>query len=55
VNVIERVLEVHREPHPAVDAPYGWIYRSVDLLRPPATVTPLAASGTRILVGDLLP
>jgi Uma2 family endonuclease len=55
VNVIERVLEVHREPHPAVDAPYGWIYRSVDLLRPPATLTPLAASGTRILVGDLLP
>ena len=55
VNLAERVLEVHREPRPAADAPYGWVYRSVEILRPPATVTPLAARGTRIPVADLLP
>ena len=54
-NVVERVLEVHREPHPAAAAPYGWLYRSIELLRPPATVTPLAAPGALILVADLLP
>jgi Uma2 family endonuclease len=55
VNLVDRVLEVHREPQPQADAPYGWVYRSVEILRPPATVTPLAEPGTRIPVADLLP
>jgi Uma2 family endonuclease len=55
VNLAEGVLEVHREPQPEADAPYGWVYRSVEILRPPAMVAPLAAPGTRIPVADLLP
>lgn len=54
-NVDERVLEVHRDPQPDAAAPYGWVYRSAEVLRPPSTVTPLAAAGTPIPVADLLP
>jgi len=55
VNLVDSVLEVHRAPQPAAGAAYGWVYRSVDILRPPATVTPLAAPTARIPVADLLP
>ena len=55
VNLVDGVLEVHRAPQPATDAAYGWVYRSVEILRPPATVTPLAAPGARIPVAELLP
>jgi Uma2 family endonuclease len=55
VNLVDGALEVHRAPQPEADAPYGWVYRSVEVLRPPATVTPLAAPGAHIAVGDLLP
>jgi len=54
VNLVDGALEVHREPQPAPDAAYGWAYRSVDVLRPPASVSPLAAPGARIPVADLL-
>jgi Uma2 family endonuclease len=54
-NLPDRVLEVHREPHPVAEAAHGWVYRSVELLRPPATVTPLGAPTTLIRVADLLP
>jgi Uma2 family endonuclease len=55
VNLVEGVLEVYRAPQSAADAAYGWVYRSAEILRPPATVTPLAAPGARIPVVDLLP
>ena len=55
VNLVDRVLEVHRDPQPAADAAYGCAYRSIEALRPPAAVTPLAAPGARIPVADLLP
>ena len=55
VNLVEGVLEVHREPQPAVDAAHGWVYRSAEIRRPPATVAPLAAPGALIPVADLLP
>ena len=55
VNLVEGVLEVHREPQPAADALSGWGYRSVEILRSPAAVIPLAAPGARIPVADLLP
>lgn len=55
VNLVDGVLEVHRAPRPAADTAYGWVYRSVDVLRPPATVTPLAAPDARIAVAALLP
>jgi Uma2 family endonuclease len=55
VNLVDGVLEVHREPQPAAGSAYGWVYRSVEVVRPPATVTPLAAPGMPIPVADLLP
>jgi Uma2 family endonuclease len=54
-NLVDDVLEVHREPRPARRAEFGAVYRSVEILRPPATVTPLAAPSVRIAVADLLP
>jgi len=55
VNLVDSVLEVHREPQPDADSAYGWAYRSVEILRSPAMVTPLAAPGVLIPVADLLP
>ena len=54
-NLAEGAFEVHRRPRRVADAAYGWVYRSIDILRPPATVTPLATPGVRIPVADLLP
>ena len=53
VNLVDGALEVHREPH--ADPGAGAFYRSVATLRPPATVTPLAAPGVTIPVADLVP
>jgi Uma2 family endonuclease len=55
VNLVDRVLEVYRDPAPDPAAAYGWRYRSVTTLTPPAVVTPLAVPSARIAVGDLLP
>ena len=55
VNLVDRVLEVHRSPQSDPDAPYGWSYGAVEALRPPATVTPLGAPDAVIPVADLLP
>jgi Uma2 family endonuclease len=55
VNLVDRVLEVYREPQPTADPASGAIYLSVEVLRPPGTVTPLAAPHARIPVADLLP
>ena len=55
VNLVDHTLEVHRDPQPATDAPDVWMYRSVEVLRPPATVTPQAAPDARIPVAQLLP
>jgi Uma2 family endonuclease len=52
VNLNERVLEVYREPARMAGR---WKYRSVSLLRPPATIVPLAAPGRRVRVAALLP
>lgn len=54
VNLVDRALEVHRSPQPVADAE-EWTYTSVEILRPPAIVTPLATSAARIPVADLLP
>ena len=54
-NLVEGVLEVHREPRSAPETAYGCVYRSVEILRPPASVTPLGAPGSLIPVADLLP
>ncbi len=50
VNLIDRVLEIYREPQRA-----GRRYRSVESVAPDGEVSPLAAPGVRIRVADLLP
>ena len=55
VNLVDGALEVYREPQPPAAGGSDWTYRSVVTLRPPATVTPLAAAGAQILVAELLP
>ena len=55
LNVVDRVLEVYREPMRSTSAVYGWKYRSVRLLKSGASVSPLAAPRARIRVADLLP
>jgi Uma2 family endonuclease len=55
VNLVDRVLEVYRDPAPDPAAPYGWRYRSVTTLAPPAIVVPLAFASSQIVVADLLP
>jgi Uma2 family endonuclease len=54
VNLTDGALEVRRDPHAPADTDDDWTYRSVEVLRPPATVTPLAAPGVRIPLVDLL-
>ena len=49
------VLQVYRDPEPDASPAFGWRYRSVSPLVPPATVAPLAFGGARIAVADLLP
>jgi Uma2 family endonuclease len=55
VNLIDRSLEVYRDPDPDPSAPYGWRYRSVTTLTPPAVVAPLAVTSNQLAVQDLLP
>ena len=55
VNLVDRVLEVYRDPGLDAGAPYGWAYRVVLTLRADEHVTPLAAPSARIPVADLLP
>lgn len=55
VNLADHVLEVYREPEREADPLDGWTYRSVDVLRPLAIVSPLAAPQAAIPVADLLP
>jgi hypothetical protein len=54
VNLIDRVLEVHRHPRPSDSAPYGWSHRTVTILRAPDTIRPLA-NPAPIAVSELLP
>ena len=55
VNLVDRVLEVYRDPGPDPSAPYGWRYLSATMLTPPAVVVPLAFTTSRVAVADLLP
>jgi Uma2 family endonuclease len=54
VNLVDRALEVYRDPGPDPAAPYGWRYRVVERLGPAASVSPLALPAVRIAVNDLL-
>jgi Uma2 family endonuclease len=55
VNLVDRVLEVHRDPAPDVEAPYGWAYASIEILSGGAAIAPLAAPASPIAVTSLLP
>jgi Putative restriction endonuclease len=55
VNLVDRVLEVHRDPAPSADAPYGWRFSTRRRLGATDGVSPPAAPRARILVVDLLP
>jgi Uma2 family endonuclease len=55
VNLVDRVLEVHRQPAPDPAAVHGWGYRSVVVLARPAVVEPIAFPERHLAVADLLP
>jgi Uma2 family endonuclease len=55
VNLIDRMLEVYRDPAADASAIYGWRYGSLTSLTPRDVVAPLAFPSIRILVSDLLP
>jgi Uma2 family endonuclease len=55
VNLVDRALEVYRNPSSDAGALYGWAYRVMLTLGPEEYVAPLAAPLARILVADLLP
>jgi len=55
IDLVHEAVEVHRDPEASPDAPYGWRYRSVQVLGPPAAVAPLIAPARAIPVADLLP
>jgi hypothetical protein len=55
VNLVDRVLEVHRDPTLSTGAPYGWRFSTLLRLGAADTVSPLAAPRAQILVADLLP
>jgi Uma2 family endonuclease len=55
VNLVDRLLEVHRDRVPDPAGMFGWGYASVRRLAPPATVSLLALPGVHISVADLLP
>jgi Uma2 family endonuclease len=55
INLVDRVLEVYREPGADPAAPYGWCYHALLRLGPADWVSPLAVPGARIPVADLLP
>jgi Uma2 family endonuclease len=54
VNLVDRVLEIHRDPGRLEDR-RRWGYRSVQILGRDAAVSPLAAPAACIVVADLLP
>jgi len=55
LNLIDRVLEVYREPVADSAAPFGWRYSRGEILDASGRVTPLAALGSSIPVSQLLP
>jgi Uma2 family endonuclease len=55
VNLVDRVLEIYRDPGPDPTAVYGWRYRSITTLAPVAIAAPLVLASSHIRVADLLP
>ena len=55
VNLVDRILEVYREPVADTTAPFGWRYARMEVLDVSARVTPLALPGASIPVAQFLP
>jgi hypothetical protein len=55
VNLIDRIVEVHREPARPGPARSHWGYAAVGTFGPGAPIPPVAAPSARIAVADLLP
>jgi len=55
VNLVDRTLEVHREPARPGPARRRWGYAAIETLGAAALVSPLAAPSARVRVADLLP
>lgn len=54
VNLVDRLVEVYRDPAPDATAPYAWRYASVETSRPPAFVAPCDVPIAPIAVAALL-
>jgi Uma2 family endonuclease len=54
VNLIDRVLEVYREPGRDPSAPFGWRYQSATVHGPDASVSPLAVPHAGVRVSDVV-
>jgi Uma2 family endonuclease len=55
LNLVDRVLEVCRDPVTAAAQPSGWHYRDIAILHHDASIAPLARPDTPIEVAALLP
>ena len=55
LNLVDRVLEVYREPAADAAALFGWRYTRSEVFPADARVTPLAAPGASVVVSALLP
>jgi len=55
LNLVDRVLEVYRDPIADAAAPFGWHYATTERLGAQSHVAPLAAPAVRRLVSDFLP
>jgi len=55
LNLVERMLEVHREPARLETSPGRWGYDSIQVLGAGEIVSPLAVPTAHIRVADLLP
>jgi Uma2 family endonuclease len=55
VNLVDRVLEAHREPARPGPARRSWGYASIETLAADSAIAPLAAPSAAIRIADLLP
>jgi Uma2 family endonuclease len=55
VNLVDRQIEVYRDPVPDPTQHYGYRYSNQSVIAPPGTITPLALPAVAIPVADLLP
>ena len=54
LNLVDRVLEVFRDPEPDETAPYRWSYRMIERVGPGAVVSLLALPSIHVRVSDLI-